>query len=91
MKTGTQRIHILAGPNGDDLNPRLHKKSRSLPEHVWHIGRSVLPWLAFVVALAVLPLSIKKNFGTQGLLYYIPCLFFIGFATLGLAVIRRRR
>jgi hypothetical protein len=90
MKTET-RLYLVANPYGDVLNPHLHKKSRSLPEHAWHIGRSVLPWLAYVVTLAVLPLSIEKNFGAQGLLYYIPCLFFIGFATLGLAIIRRRR
>jgi hypothetical protein len=100
MNTATQLIYV---PNsiqsnihsspydisyGDDLNPPTRKKS--LPRRAWHILRSLLPWLAYVVLLAVLPLAIEKSFGSQGLLYYILCLFVLGFAALGLAVRRRR-
>jgi hypothetical protein len=100
MKNETPRIYILdyipdsipGSPYGDDLNPPTHKKARSLPQRAWHIGWSLLPWLVYVVLLAALPLAIEKNFGSHDLLfYYIPCLFVIGFATLGLAVLRHRR
>jgi hypothetical protein len=87
MTTETQLLYPQAIPYGDDLNPHVPQKSRT----PWHIARSVLPWLAYVALLAAVPLLIEKNFGAQGLLYYIPCLFVIGFATLGLSVLRRRR
>lgn len=88
MKSETQLIYILDTLYGDDLNPPVHKV-RS-PKHAWRILRSLLPWLAYVALLAVLPLTVEKYFGSQGLLYYVLCLFVLGFAALGLAVRRRR-